>query len=470
MPDGAPDPLAFLFTNPALSEATGGGVAAAPEPTSGADNFYTGGTTLDTSAPPSAAGTSGQVFTLSKQPNYVQQYDTGLSTMQQLLKHAYTPDDSEAVKERPQVKTAPSPEDTTIPPSPDTTNYPDQSYYNTREYLRHGQEVIDENDRVVGNAGKLDLGAGADSGGSGNWISGRGTEFGEVDNPVYGGYTEAGWNKGAWGDSLSGWDTEGVALPHTPYGTRVEVRNPKTGVSTITTVKDRGPGAETGAAIDLLGGTRTKLGFERNFSGPIEYRILNGSSTSAPASKTTFGHDGRDPNLQGAALPNSVIKNSIGDYENDPEIFNGIKNGDYQTAVTNEAGITKLVPIVHAGPADWTGHALHLTSRTAQDLGIGDKGKVGYQLVGPGGHTMPIKGYHPDTISRTNWDDHIGQNRKTAATEETQEPPVAGKLAGGKKFTYEKYNIPVEQGGYLKSDGTTDFAKANADKAADQTA
>src|SRR4029077_149974 len=40
-----------------------------------------------------------------------------------------------------------------------------------------------------------------------------GSEFGEVDNPARGGYTEAGWNVGAWGDTISGKDTKLIALP-----------------------------------------------------------------------------------------------------------------------------------------------------------------------------------------------------------------------------------------------------------------
>src|SRR6266478_8407356 len=73
------------------------------------------------------------------------------------------------------------------------------------------------------------------------WRHVTGSEFGEVDNPAHGGYTEANWNKGAGGANLAGWDTEGVSFKqslHIPVGTRVEVWNPSTGQSTITTVKD----------------------------------------------------------------------------------------------------------------------------------------------------------------------------------------------------------------------------------------
>ena len=44
-----------------------------------------------------------------------------------------------------------------------------------------------------------------------DWTTVTGTEFGEVDNPARGGYTEANWNIGAWGDDLTGWDNQGVA-------------------------------------------------------------------------------------------------------------------------------------------------------------------------------------------------------------------------------------------------------------------
>lgn len=119
----------------------------------------------------------------------------------------------------------------------------------------------------------------------GNWTTGIGTEFGEVDNPAYGGYTEAGWNKGKWGDNISGWSTEGVALPNVPRGTVVEVRNPKTGATTTTIVKDAGPGAGTGANIDMLAGTRAALGLPRDFKGQVQYRIV-----SMPGQQTTQGY------------------------------------------------------------------------------------------------------------------------------------------------------------------------------------
>ena len=118
----------------------------------------------------------------------------------------------------------------------------------------------------------------------------RGTEFGEVDNPAYGGYTEAGWNHGAFGDNISGWDTTGFALPPSVlksygYGSKnfgsdfnanyeIQAYSPATGKIVTGPLKDLGPGPKTGAGIDILAGSRAGLGLEKNFSGPIQYRIV----------------------------------------------------------------------------------------------------------------------------------------------------------------------------------------------------
>lgn len=114
-----------------------------------------------------------------------------------------------------------------------------------------------------------------------DWLQTTGTEFGEVDNPEYPGNSKASWdttdwNKGAWGDDISGWHNQGVALPNAPRGTRVEVRNPNTGETTIAEVKDVGPGRSTGAGIDLLPGTGSAVGLPTNYKGPVEYRVLGG--------------------------------------------------------------------------------------------------------------------------------------------------------------------------------------------------
>jgi len=130
----------------------------------------------------------------------------------------------------------------------------------------------------------------------------RGTEFGEVDRPSRGGYTESNWNIGARGADLSGWNNEGVALPFSvlnKYGNtndkdfidkfnagyEVQVVDPKTGKTTTTSLKDYGPGKSTGAGIDMLAGTRNNLGLPVNFSGDISYRIVP-RGTSQPANTT----------------------------------------------------------------------------------------------------------------------------------------------------------------------------------------
>jgi hypothetical protein len=120
-----------------------------------------------------------------------------------------------------------------------------------------------------------------------------------------------------------------------------------------------------------------------------------------------FGYNTRDTNLAGASLPIAVIKNSIGDYTSDPKIFQAIKRGDYKVAVTNSDGVTRVVPIVDAGPAEWTGNAIDLTYRTSHDLNTGGKAQVGYQIIGPDGDTVKIRGFHPHSVERGNWHDHI---------------------------------------------------------------
>jgi N-acetyl-anhydromuramyl-L-alanine amidase AmpD len=132
---------------------------------------------------------------------------------------------------------------------------------------------------------------------------------------------------------------------------------------------------------------------------------------------SAFGLRTADKNLEGASLPVSVIKNSIGDYSNNPEIMDAIKRGDYKVAVTSANGsVTKVVPIVDAGPADWTGNAIDLTYRTSHDLNTNGKAKVGYRIIGPDGDTVPVRGYHPQSTANVNWDDHIGPNQEQTDT------------------------------------------------------
>jgi hypothetical protein len=120
----------------------------------------------------------------------------------------------------------------------------------------------------------------------------RGTEFGEVDNPARGGYTEAGWNRGRWGADISGKSGPPmVALPQSvlrKYGNPnasnfatnfnskyvVKVVNPKTGRMVNASLGDAGPGEKTGAGIDLTWSTREGLGLPEDSSYPISYQIV----------------------------------------------------------------------------------------------------------------------------------------------------------------------------------------------------
>jgi hypothetical protein len=141
------------------------------------------------------------------------------------------------------------------------------------------------------------------------FTSTTGTEFGEVDNPAYGGYTEPGWNKGAFGHPLTGWDNPGFALPPSvlkPYGYgskdfgakfnqdyEIQAYSPDTGKIVTGPLKDLGPGPGTKAGIDMLGGSRSALGLERNFSGPIQYRIVpKGTPTPEGASLASVNTSG----------------------------------------------------------------------------------------------------------------------------------------------------------------------------------
>lgn len=173
-----------------------------------------------------------------------------------------------------------------------------------------------------------------------------------------------------------------------------------------------------------------------------------------------FGYNTRDPNLAGASLPISVIQNSIGDYTKDPKIFNAIKNGEYKVAVTNQDGHTEVVPLVDAGPAEWTGNAVDLTYKTSHDLGTQGKAKVGYQIIGPDGHPVPVKGYHPHAVSRVNYDDHIGSNRKqipAGPMEPVKPTPIpAGPTEPAKRTQVTKTSTTIIPKGDTTVDNTVD--------------
>jgi hypothetical protein len=152
----------------------------------------------------------------------------------------------------------------------------------------------------------------------------RATEFGEVDNPSRGGYTEAGWDVGKWGHSLRGFDNPGVALPPSAlarYGYNaktaatfagdfnnkyeVQVVDPKTGKVTVAPLKDIGPGPKTGAGLDMLGGTRSALGLPVNSSANLQYRVVpKGSAvpdkTTLVASPAASQGSGGSPSIAGS--------------------------------------------------------------------------------------------------------------------------------------------------------------------------
>src|SRR4029077_3232588 len=130
----------------------------------------------------------------------------------------------------------------------------------------------------------------------------RGTEFGEIDNPARGGYTEAGWNTGAWGANIADKSNPMVALPYSVlnnYGNprdkdfgsnfnskyEVHVVDPNTGKVVVASLGDAGPGAKTGAGLDMTWGTREKLGLPVGFSGNISYRVVP-KGTAAPEGTT----------------------------------------------------------------------------------------------------------------------------------------------------------------------------------------
>jgi hypothetical protein len=119
-----------------------------------------------------------------------------------------------------------------------------------------------------------------------------GSEYGEIDNPERGGYSEPGWNRGAWDDDISGENNPGAALPpsvlrHVGYHGQkdygkffnsnyiIRIHNPGTGASAEAPLKDLGPGRSTGALIDMQWKTRQDLGFAPNFKGAVNFEIVD---------------------------------------------------------------------------------------------------------------------------------------------------------------------------------------------------
>ena len=119
----------------------------------------------------------------------------------------------------------------------------------------------------------------------------KGTEFGQVDNPARGGYTEPNWDVGAWGANISDTKTPMVALPIKVLGQygnpndskfadkfnskyEVQVVDQATGKTVVASLGDKGPGASTGAGLDMTWATREQLGLKPGFSGNMSYRVV----------------------------------------------------------------------------------------------------------------------------------------------------------------------------------------------------
>lgn len=159
--------------------------------------------------------------------------------------------------------------------------------------------------------------------------------------------------------------------------------------------------AAAGAGFNAVNGMATTFGLNPNTQvnpdGTVDAKYFDQEDTNP---LTAFGYNHHDPNLRGASLPVDVITQSIGDYQHNPQVYQAIKSGRYKVAITNPtSGATKIVNLVDAGPGLKTGNAVDLTWRTQKDLGLTGKDKVGLQLIGPDGSTIPLKGYHPGTVS-----------------------------------------------------------------------
>jgi hypothetical protein len=207
-------------------------------------------------------------------------------------------------------------------------------------------------------------------------------------------------------------------------------------------------GEEFANAADRVVGNGTTFGL--NYDGSAD--PMDSGKDSA------FGYTTSDKTLEGASLPVSVIKNSIGDYTTNPEIRDAIKRGDYKVAVTSADGnVTKVVPIVDAGPADWTGNSIDLTYRTSHDLNTNGKAKVGYRLIGPDGGTISVRGYHPHSSANVNWDDHIGPNQQQTDT------AVKEALARN-QWASTEVGIPAGYKPPANTSGTADYFRKRGDE------
>jgi hypothetical protein len=196
-----------------------------------------------------------------------------------------------------------------------------------------------------------------------------GSEFGEIDRPSRGGYTEPGWNVGAWGDSLEGKDTKLAALPistlrkygnpgdkdfHTKFNSQYEIQavNPNTGFAVSMALGDKGPGESTGAGLDMTWGAREALGLAPNFKGPIQYRVVKKGSalpdgTTSTASTQPAGGAAAasvDTNVYVKPVDPKTLRNPAiyGEKNSEQDNLDWAKNEADHYAVTMEKAGTPL--------------------------------------------------------------------------------------------------------------------------------
>lgn len=185
--------------------------------------------------------------------------------------------------------------------------------------------------------------------------------------------------------------------------------------------------APIGGGENAVTGNTTTFGLQPNTvvndDGTVDEKYYDPEDNG----QTAFGYNSRDPNLRGVSLPIDVIKQSIGDYTKDPKIFQAIKNGEYKVAITNpENGQTKIVNIVDAGPARWTGNVADATFRTTQDLGFSGKNSSLIQIIGPDGANIAAKGYQPGAKAA---DTEVASKEAPEKTSTGEKPSATGKMS-----------------------------------------
>src|SRR5258705_6147132 len=171
-----------------------------------------------------------------------------------------------------------------------------------------------------------------------------------------------------WGDAISGRDTKLAALPVSVlkgYGNPnskdfaknfnaaydIQIVNPSTGQSSVIQLGDKGPGASTGAGIDLTMGSRSSVGLSENFKGPLQYRIVKKGAALPSGTTSASGETGfAGPTGQAGATANEVYIQPIDPKKlRDPEIY-----GNRNTPEDNALWARHLANI-HAGEMDKAG-------------------------------------------------------------------------------------------------------------------